>query len=82
MGKYIDFPSQQPYVRPKSAIYTPKRDDEHHFYMGVSPPGAPSSTIKKHWDKSIRKELLVLNCKLRTKIIIIQNNNDNNNQKH
>ena len=48
MGKYIDFPSKQPYVRPKSAIYTAKGDDEHHFYMGVTLPGAPSSTIKKH----------------------------------
>ena len=27
-------------MRPKSAIYTTKRDDEHphHFYMGVPPP--------------------------------------------
>ena len=35
MGKYSDFPSQTPQVRPKSANYTPKRDDEHpcHFYM-------------------------------------------------
>ena len=82
MGKYIDFPSQQPYVRPKSAIYTPKRDDEHHFIRESPLLGAPSSTIKKHWDKSIRKELLVLNCKLRTKLIIIQNNNDSNNQKN
>ena len=29
MGKYSDFPSQTPQVRPKSAIYTPKRDNEH-----------------------------------------------------
>ena len=31
--------SQTPQVRPKSAIYTPKRDDEHprHFYMGFPP---------------------------------------------
>ena len=38
MDKYSDFPSQIPYMRPKSAIYTPKQDNEHpsHFYMGVS----------------------------------------------
>ena len=37
MGKYSDFPAQTPYVRPKSAINSTKRDDEHprHFYMGV-----------------------------------------------
>ena len=29
MGKYSDFPSQTPYVRPRSAIYSPKRDYEH-----------------------------------------------------
>ena len=30
-------------MRPKSAIYTPKQDDErpHHFYMGVPPSPAP-----------------------------------------
>ena len=38
MGKCShDFLSQTPQVRPKSAIYMPKWDDEHpcHFYMGV-----------------------------------------------
>ena len=42
MAKYSDFPSQTPWGRPKSAIYTPKWDNEHphHFYMGVlNPPG-------------------------------------------
>ena len=31
----------RPNVRPKYAIYIPKRDEEHprHFYMGGSPPG-------------------------------------------
>lgn len=29
MGKYCDFASQTPLVRPKSAIYTRKGDDEH-----------------------------------------------------
>ena len=40
MGKYGDFPSEASVVRPKSAMYTSKRDDEHprHFYMGI-PPG-------------------------------------------
>ena len=28
MGKYSDFTSQTPLVRTKSAIYTPKRDNE------------------------------------------------------
>ena len=37
MGKYSDFPPQTPQGRPKSAIYTPKRDNEHprHFYVVV-----------------------------------------------
>ena len=39
MGKYSDFPSQIPKVRAKSAIYTPKGDDEllRHFHMAVPP---------------------------------------------
>ena len=39
MGKYSEFPSQTPLVRPKSSIYTPKLDDEHprNFYTGVPP---------------------------------------------
>ena len=43
MGKYSDFPSQTPQMRPKFAIYTPKRDDGHlrHFYVGVSHPHPP-----------------------------------------
>ena len=38
---HSDFPSQTPKVRPKSAIYIPKRDNEHprHFYMGVPQGG-------------------------------------------
>ena len=37
MGKCSDFPS----LTPKSAIYTPMRDDKHprQFYLGVPPPG-------------------------------------------
>ena len=48
MGKYSNFPSQTPQMRPKSAIYTPKRDDEHprHFYM-ESPP--PPRAIRTEW---------------------------------
>jgi len=33
MGKYGDFPFQTPQVRPKSAIYTAKRDDEHTRHL-------------------------------------------------
>ena len=42
-GKYSNFPSRTPSVRPKSAIHTPKRDDKHprHFYNGVTPPPPP-----------------------------------------
>ena len=45
MGKNIGFPSSTPYVRPKSAIYNPKRDDDHprHFHMGVPPPPGSSA---------------------------------------
>ena len=45
MGKYSNFSSQTPYLRPKFAIYTPKRDDEHpsHFYMKVAPPFTPAT---------------------------------------
>ena len=37
MGKYSDFPSHTPQLRPKSAICTEKQDDEHlhHFNMRV-----------------------------------------------
>ena len=50
MGKDSDFPSQTPQVRPKSAIYTPKRDDEHpcHFYMGVAPGPRGAILISDH----------------------------------
>ena len=43
MVQYSDFPSQTPLVRPKSAIFIPKRDHEHprHFYMGVPQGGFP-----------------------------------------
>ena len=38
MGKYSDLPYQTPYVRPKSAIYTPERDEEHPVtYIWESP---------------------------------------------
>ena len=47
MGKYSDFPSQTPQMRPKFAIYIPKRDDGHlrHFYMGVPPPSLERSVL-------------------------------------
>ena len=50
MVKYSYFPSQTPKVRAKSAIYTPKRDDEQpcDFYMGV-PPG-PEVVAYKSFD--------------------------------
>ena len=37
-----------PQGRPKSKIYTPKRDDEHPrlFHMGVPPPGYRCTIIK------------------------------------
>ena len=46
MGKCSDVPSQTPQVRPKSSIYTPKRDNElpRHFYM-VVPPGLKVATL-------------------------------------
>ena len=60
MGKYIDFPSQQPYVRPKSAIYTPKRNDKHHFYMEGNSITVISSNLQHYlrcvhvrWDRSL-----------------------------
>ena len=37
MDKYGAFPSQTPSVRPKSAIYTPKRDDEHPCHINTAP---------------------------------------------
>ena len=48
MGKYSDFPSQAPQMRPKFAIYIPKRDDGHlrHFYIGVLPP-PPTSPVSR-----------------------------------
>ena len=39
MGKYSDFPSQTPQVKPNSAIYTPKHP--RYFYVGVTPSPAP-----------------------------------------
>ena len=37
MGKCCKFTFQTPQVRPKPAIYTPKRDDEHLSHFGVPP---------------------------------------------
>ena len=39
MAKYNGVFPRTPQVRPKSKIYTPKRDDKHprHFYMQVPP---------------------------------------------
>ena len=43
MGKYSDFPSQTPQVKPNSAIYTPKHP--RYFYMGVTP--SPTPVVKR-----------------------------------
>ena len=42
-AKYDGGLPRTPYVRPKSEIYTPKRDDEHPhpFHMRSSPPPPP-----------------------------------------
>ena len=58
MGKYSDFPSQTPQVRPESANYTPKWHDEHPciFYMGVTPGPCGAILISDH--KSVYFELL------------------------
>ena len=50
MGKYSEFPSQTPQVRPKSANYTPKRDNENpcHFYMEVAPGPCGAILISDH----------------------------------
>ena len=57
MGKYSVFPSQTPQIRPKFAIYTPKRDDGHlrHFYMGVSLPPRVQNLIFTDKDKAEEK---------------------------
>ena len=56
MGKYCNFSSQTPKVRPKSASYhyTPKRDDEHplHFLYG-SPPPLPGGRPKLKMTQSL-----------------------------
>ena len=51
MGKYSNFSFQTLLVRPKSAIYTPKRDDEHscHFYMKVPPHPFPNPETDGHF---------------------------------
>ena len=48
-------------MRPKSAIYTPKRDDEHscHFYMKVPPPSPPA---RKPMD-TLSVSLTMLTCR-------------------
>ena len=47
MGKYSDFPSQTPEVRPKSAIYIPKGDEHpRQFYMAPPLPG-----VGVAWDR-------------------------------
>ena len=52
-GKSSDFPLQTPYVRPKSAVYTQKRDDEHcrHFYIWELPSPGQNSPFSKQRDK-------------------------------
>ena len=45
-AKYDGVLPRTPQVRPKSEIYTPKRDDEHpHLIHMPSPPRAADSTI-------------------------------------
>ena len=48
MSKYSDFPSQTS-LRPKSAIYTLKRDFEHpcHFFLRESPRETKSDKIRR-----------------------------------
>ena len=55
VGKNIGFPSSTLQVRPKSAIYNPKRDDEHprHFHMGVPPPGKFATDFGKITDNRL-----------------------------
>ena len=47
-AKYDGVLPRTPYVRPKSEIYTPKRDDEHPhpFHMRSPPPPPPPSGVK------------------------------------
>ena len=61
MGKYSDFPFQTPWVRPTSAIYTPKWDDEHpcHFYMGV-PPSRNKIDICLKWTLVLVPKMSIL----------------------
>jgi len=51
MAKYNGVLPRTPYARPKSEIYTPKRDDEHPhpFHIGVHPGShsSKSNQIKK-----------------------------------
>ena len=54
MGKYSDFPSQTPQMRPKLAICIPNRDDGplRHFYIGVLPPPPVSREIYVIWTEN------------------------------
>ena len=63
MGKYSDFPSQTPLVRTKSAIYTPKRDDEHprHLFMGVPQGMYHDSIIRDNAASVIRNSARGMN---------------------
>ena len=45
MSKYFKFSSQTPQVRPKPAIYTPKRDDERLRHFGIPPPRLLASLV-------------------------------------
>ena len=51
--------AQTPLVRPKSAIYTPKRDDEQprHFYTGVTTLYSDHIAIKDIEDQARRSPL-------------------------
>ena len=69
MGKYGDFLSQASEVRPKPAMYTPKRDDEHprHFYMGTAQGGGLTPNIDAVWQvlsitKTVQFSANALSC--------------------
>ena len=66
MGKYSDFPFQSPWVRRKSAIYIPKRDDEHPFIFIM---GVPLGSFTIHL-KEILKPLSAF-CNIRISLHII-----------
>ena len=47
MSQYRDSLSQTSYVRPKSAMYTARRDDEHHRYFCMGKRSIAKRTKRK-----------------------------------